>query len=81
MVSTSIEGAGEGEIREISRDEIRARLRDRSLTLVNVLTREAFKAARIPGSLNLPVAEVESRAGEVLPERSSEIAIYCGSPT
>ena len=66
---------------EISRDEIRARLGDPSLTLVNVLPHEAFAAAHIPGSVNLPVPEIPQRAREVLPRPSQEIAVYCASST
>lgn len=62
---------------EISRDEILRRLRDPSLVLVNVLPREAFAEAHIPGSLSLPVGEIPARAGEVLPDLGREIAVYC----
>jgi len=66
---------------EISRDEVRARLGDPSLALVNVLPREAFAASRIPGSVSLPVPEIPQRAREVLPRPSQEIAVYCASST
>jgi rhodanese-related sulfurtransferase len=65
----------------ISRDELVARLRDPSLTIVNVLAREAWKAQRIPGSLSLPVAEIGARAGIVLSDKHADIAVYCASPT
>jgi len=66
---------------QISRDEMVARLHDPSLTIVNVLAREAWKAQRIPGSLSLPVAEIASRAASVLPDKNADIAVYCASPT
>ena len=66
---------------QIHRDELVARLHDPSLTIVNVLAREAWKAQRIPGSLSLPVAEISSRAGIVLPDKNADIAVYCASPT
>lgn len=53
---------GVNRIVEISRDEIRDRLNDSRLTVVNVLPRETFVAARIPGSINLPVAEIGEKA-------------------
>lgn len=68
-------------IPEISRKEILARLRDPSLVLLDVLPREAFAAARIPGSISLPVSEVIQRAREVLPNQAQEIAVYCASAT
>ena len=66
---------------QISRGEMIARLHDPSLTIVNVLAREAWKAQRIPGSLSLPVAEIASRAATVLPDKNADIAVYCASPT
>jgi len=65
----------------ISREELLARLRDRSLTIVNVLAREAWRAQRIPGSLSMPLAEIGAQAGVVLPDRDADIAVYCASPT
>jgi rhodanese-related sulfurtransferase len=66
---------------EISREELLRRLHDPSLSLVDVLPREAFLAGHLPGSISLPVAEIASRAREVLPRTSLEIAVYCASPT
>jgi rhodanese-related sulfurtransferase len=66
---------------QISRDEMVARLHDPSLTIVNVLAREAWKVQRIPGSLSLPVADIASRAASVLPDKNADIAVYCASPT
>ena len=66
----------------ISRDELRARLKDPSLVIVNVLPREAFLAGHIPGSISLPVADINNeRAGSVLPSLSQEVAVYCANPT
>lgn len=69
------------EVPEISREELRARLRDPSLAIVNVLPREAFEEARIPGSRSLPLADIPARAREVLRDETQEIAVYCGGPT
>jgi rhodanese-related sulfurtransferase len=66
---------------EISREELAARLGDPSLAIVNVLPREAFEEARIPGSRSLPLADIPARAREVLPDERQEIAVYCGGPT
>ena len=66
---------------EISREEVRSRLKDPRLLLLNVLPRAAFEEARIPGSVNLPVAEIPSKARAILPDPLREIAVYCGGPT
>jgi rhodanese-related sulfurtransferase len=73
--------AAAAEVPEISRDEIRRRLHDPGLTLIDVLPHEAYAAEHIPGAMNLPLAEVEQRAPEVLPDRNADIAAYCGKFT
>ncbi len=62
-------------------DELSRRIEngDVSWVLLDVLPRAAFEAGRIPGSLNLPLAELAERAGEVLPARDQETVVYCGS--
>ena len=65
----------------ISREELLARLQDRALAVVNVMPPDSFRAGHIPGSINLPVAEVESKARQVLSNLEQEIAIYCAGPT
>jgi ArsR family transcriptional regulator len=67
--------------RTISREEVLARLRDRALVIVNVLPKEAFADGHIPGSINLPLAEIESRARQVISNLGQEIAVYCTGPT
>ena len=80
----SPEAAGDApaaEVPEISRDEIRRRLRDPALTLVDVLPHEAYAAEHIPGAMNLPLAELEERAPQVLFDRNADIAAYCAKFT
>ena len=67
--------------RVIAREEILARLQDPALLLVNVMPKETFEAGHIPRSINLPVAEIEKCAHEVLPDMTREIAVYCAGPT
>jgi rhodanese-related sulfurtransferase len=66
---------------QITRLELVERLRDPTLTIVNVLAHEAWKQQRIPGSLSLPVGDIPSRAASVLPDRDADVAVYCASPT
>jgi len=65
----------------ISHEELRARLQDRALVIVNVMPKETFAAGHIPGSVNLPVAEIESKARQLISNPAQEIAIYCAGPT
>ena len=64
-------------------DELRQRVEDgdTSAVLLNVLSRGAFEAGRIPSSVNLPVSEIGERAGEVLPAPEQETIAYCASST
>jgi len=69
------------DIPEISREEVRQRLHDPSLLIVDVLPRQSYLAEHIPGAISLPLAEIESRAREVLPDLTAELAIYCAKFT
>ena len=69
------------QVREISRDEINRRLRDPALIVVDVLPQEAYAAEHISGAINLPLAEVDKRALQVLPDRDADIATYCAKFT
>lgn len=65
----------------ISREEILARLQDRALALVSVMPADSFKTGHIPGSLNLPIADIQTKARQLLSNLHQEIAIYCAGPT
>jgi rhodanese-related sulfurtransferase len=65
----------------ISREELGAALRKRRITLVDVLSPESFAASHLPGAINLPLADIPSRAPVVLPDRGARIVAYCGGPT
>ena len=62
-------------------EELRRRFQDPDLIVVNVLPRAAWESDRIPGSISLPLAEIEKRAAKLLPDRDQEIIVYCGGPT
>lgn len=67
--------------RAIERQEILARLQDRALALVNVMPPDSFTAGHIPGSVNLSIAEIQTKARLLLSNLSQEIAIYCAGPS
>lgn len=69
------------EVSEISRDELQRRLHDFSLTIVDVLPEASYVEAHVPGALNLPLEQLASRARELLPDPTAEIAVYCGQFT
>jgi rhodanese-related sulfurtransferase len=65
----------------VTLNTLRARRSDSSVTILDVLSREVYAAGHIPGAINLPVSEIQSRASELLPDRNREIIVYCGGPT
>jgi rhodanese-related sulfurtransferase len=65
----------------ISLEEIIARLEDRALVILNVMPKEAYADGHIPGSINLPVAEIEAKARALISNLAQEIAVYCAGPT
>ncbi|HKN00254.1 MAG TPA: rhodanese-like domain-containing protein [Candidatus Binataceae bacterium] len=81
MASESNTAAILSDMPEISRDELRRRLRDSSLTIVDVLPAESYAAAHIPGALSMPLELIASRTRELLPDRDAEIVVYCGNLT
>lgn len=56
-------------------------LRSSRVVLVDVLSPEAFAAMHIPGAINLPVADIPTRAADLVPDRDAPIVAYCGGPT
>ena len=81
MDSEAKSEAGLADIPEISREELKRRLHDGSLTIVDVLPAESYAAAHVPGALSIPLELVASRAPELLPDRAAEIVVYCGKLT
>jgi rhodanese-related sulfurtransferase len=65
----------------IHRVELRRRLHDSSLTIVDVLPAESYRAGHVPGAVNLPIAALAARAATALPNRAQPIVVYCGSAT
>lgn len=65
----------------ISREELRARLRDQRLVIIDVMPEDRYADGHIPGSINLPLAQIETKARQAIPSLSQEIAVYCAGPT
>jgi rhodanese-related sulfurtransferase len=65
----------------ISRAELQRRLKDSSLTIVDVLPAESYSAGHIPGAISLPFDKISAEAKQILPDPGAEIAVYCGKFT
>lgn len=79
-MSVPAAGQSSGAARELTHEQLIEHLR-RGAALVDVLPRVAYNEGHIPGALNLPVAEIPTRARRLLPDRSREVILYCGGPT
>src|SRR6516225_4758003 len=66
------------ELEPISRDDLVARLRDNLVTVLDVRPEDEFALGHLPGALNIPLAELELRLGEL--PKSREVIAYCRGP-
>ncbi len=58
----------------IDRDELR-KLTDQGAQLVEVLPADEYEWAHLPGAVNLPLKELDGRAGQL--DRSRPVVVYC----
>jgi ArsR family transcriptional regulator len=62
----------------VSRDDLVARLHDDLVTVLDVRPEDEFALGHLPGAVNIPLAELERRIGEL--PRSREVIAYCRGP-
>jgi rhodanese-related sulfurtransferase/predicted transcriptional regulator len=62
----------------ITRDELRSRLRDKDVVVLDVRPRPEYDAGHIRGAVSIPIGELKSRLAEV-PD-GAEIVAYCRGP-
>ncbi len=66
----------------ISRDEVREKLgRGDRFVLVEALPPFMYQEGHLPGAVDIPPGHVEDRAPELVPDKSTEVVVYCASPT
>lgn len=66
------------EMEPVSRKELVRRLKDGSVTLLDVRPEDEFALGHLPGAINIPLRELEKRLAE-LPKRR-EVVAYCRGP-
>jgi rhodanese-related sulfurtransferase/DNA-binding transcriptional ArsR family regulator len=62
----------------VSREDLVSRLHDGVVTVLDVRPEDEFAAGHLPGALNIPLAELERRLGELPADR--EVIAYCRGP-
>jgi len=61
----------------ITCEELKEKMdRGDAFRLVDTLGTEVYAESHLPGAINLPLEYID-RAGEVLPDKSAEIVVYC----
>jgi len=69
---------GRDALAPVTLPELRRRLRDGSVTVIDVRPRAEYEAGHVPGALSIPVSELERRLGELPADR--EVVAYCRGP-
>ena len=62
----------------LDRDALLKRVRDGSVTVLDVRPSEEFKAGHIPGAISIPLKELELRLSKL--PRDHEVVAYCRGP-
>jgi ArsR family transcriptional regulator len=62
----------------VSREDLVSRLQDGLVTVLDVRPEDEFAVGHLPGALNIPLAELERRLGELSSDR--EVIAYCRGP-
>ncbi|RMI32278.1 rhodanese-like domain-containing protein [Nocardia stercoris] len=65
----------------ITRDELAQLIETGSVTVIDALGAEYYDRAHLPGAVNLVVADVETAAPRLLPDKSATIVTYCSDTT
>jgi ArsR family transcriptional regulator len=66
------------ELEPVPTGELLTRLRDGSVVLLDVRPQDEYGLGHLPGALNIPLRELETRLGEL--PRDQEIVAYCRGP-
>ena len=65
--------------RTISTKDLKSKIDQNQITLIETLAPESYREAHIPGALNIPPGRIKELASQMLPNRDAEIVAYCAS--
>lgn len=66
------------ELEPVTIKELRRRMRDGDVTVIDVRPEEEYQAGHIPGALTIPVAQLKRRLAEI--PKNREVVAYCRGP-
>jgi len=69
---------GRDELEPVSIKELRRRMREGDITVIDVRPEQEYLAGHIPGALSIPVAQLKRRLGEI--PKSNDVVAYCRGP-
>lgn len=61
----------------ISTDELKSKLDQKQVIVVETLAPERYREAHIPGALNIPPERIGELAPQLLPNKDAEIVTSC----
>ena len=65
-------------LRTITRDDLRARLRDGDVVVLDVRPEAEYAAGHIRGAMSIPIRDLKSRLGDI-PD-GADVVAYCRGP-
>jgi rhodanese-related sulfurtransferase len=69
-------------VAQISRESLQQKLESGAdFVLVDALPPMSYATSHLPGAINLPPESVDGRAQRRIPDRSTEIVVYCSDVT
>ena len=69
---------GRDELEPVSLKELRRRMRDGDVTVIDVRPEDEYREGHIPGALTIPVAHLKRRLAEI--PKTRDVVAYCRGP-
>ena len=67
---------------QIDREELWEKMqRGDELVLVDALAPMSYAVSHLPGAISMPPGSVDERAPRRIPDRETEVVVYCAGPT
>jgi len=63
----------------ISTKDLKSKLDQKQVTVIETLAPEHYREAHIPGALNIPPEKIKELAPQLLPNKNAEIVTYCSN--
>jgi len=64
----------------IAREELKGMIaRKQRFVLIDTLPETAYRKGHLPGAISIPSEDILARAPERIPDRDTEIVVYCGN--